>query len=160
MEYIRLYLNAWLGFWYCTFLQIFCIHLYSSLHGNRQNRQNRPIPTSILNLRSTFARFIDKGFIYVLWPTEWIYGNFFGKIQKSDLQQPPKFKQFALPKFGATALSNCGKQFFIKFCFYWKFKVDLCFDCDWLPKEHRVVSSRIAASPSVIIEKRAQAFSR
>ena len=64
MEYIRLYLNAWLGFWYCTFLQIFCIHLHSSLHWNRQNCQNRPIPT-ILNLRSTFARFIDKGFI--LW---------------------------------------------------------------------------------------------
>ena len=41
-----------------------------------------------------------------------------------------------------------------------RIKVDLCFDCDWLPKARRVVSSRIAASPSVIIEKRAQAFSR
>ena len=37
-------------------------------------------------------------------PMEQIYGNFFGKIQKSDLQEPPKFKQFVLPKFGATAL--------------------------------------------------------
>ena len=29
----------------------------------------------------------------------------------------------------------------------WKYliKVDLCFDCDWLPKARRVVSSRIAA---------------
>ena len=41
-----------------------------------------------------------------------------------------------------------------------QFKVDLYFDCDWLPKARRVVSDRIAASPSVIIEKRAQAFSR
>ena len=39
-------------------------------------------------------------------------------------------------------------------------KVDLCFDCDWLRKALWVVSSRMAASPSVIIEKRAQAFSR
>ena len=39
-------------------------------------------------------------------------------------------------------------------------KADLCFDCDWLPKARLVVSSRIAASPSVIIEKRAHAFSR
>ena len=39
-------------------------------------------------------------------------------------------------------------------------KADLCFDCDWLRKARWVVSSRIAASPSVIIEKRAQAFSR
>ena len=44
--------------------------------------------------------------------------NFFGKIQKSDLQQPPKFKQTALPKFGATASQNSDKQFFVKFVFY------------------------------------------
>ena len=43
---------------------------------------------------------------------------FFGKIQKSDLQEPPKFKQFVLPKFGSTASYHTGKYFFIKFCFY------------------------------------------
>ena len=43
---------------------------------------------------------------------------FFENIQKSDLQQPPKFKQFALPKFGATASENCDKQFLVKFRFY------------------------------------------
>ena len=42
----------------------------------------------------------------------------FGKIQKSDLQEPPKFKQFVLPKFGSTALYHTAKQFFIEFCFY------------------------------------------
>ena len=39
-----------------------------------------------------------------------------GKIQKSDLQEPPKFKQFVLPKFGSTASYHSGNQFLIKFC--------------------------------------------
>ena len=39
---------------------------------------------------------------------------FFGKIKTSDLQQPPKFKQFGLPKFGTTASQNSDKQFFSK----------------------------------------------
>ena len=48
--------------------------------------------------------------------------KFFGKIQNSDLQQSPKFKQFAQPKFGDTALQNSDKQFFIKFDFYRQIK--------------------------------------
>ena len=43
---------------------------------------------------------------------------FFGKIQKSDLQQPPKFKQIAQAKIGVTASWNSDKQFFVKFGFY------------------------------------------
>ena len=46
----------------------------------------------------------------------WKY--FSKKIQKTDLQQPPKFCEFDLPNFGATASWNSGKQFFVKFCFY------------------------------------------
>ena len=37
---------------------------------------------------------------------------------------------------------------------------DLCFDFSWLRKAHRVVSSGIAASPSVIIRLEFQPFSR
>ena len=47
-----------------------------------------------------------------------LWNFFFGKIQKSDLQEPPKFKQFVLPKFGSTTSYHSGKQFLIKFCFY------------------------------------------
>ena len=49
--------------------------------------------------------------------------NFFGKIQKSDLQQPPKFKQTALPKGdGHRSLFHhrrggflCSKSYLVNF---------------------------------------------
>ena len=40
------------------------------------------------------------------------------------------------------------------------FIADLCFDFSWLPEAHRVVSSGIPASPSVIIRLKFQPFSR
>ena len=52
------FINAWLGFRYCTFFKIFCIHLHSSL---LWNRQNCPILT-ILNLLSKSARFCGHPF--------------------------------------------------------------------------------------------------
>ena len=61
MEYIRIYVNAWLGFRYCTFLQIFCVHLHSIL---LWDLQNCPILT-ILNLLSKSARFCGPPFIKV-----------------------------------------------------------------------------------------------
>ena len=48
--------------------------------------------------------------------------KFFVKIQKSDLQEPPKFKQFVLPKFGSTAsYHSLASKFFIKFISIAKF---------------------------------------